>query len=211
MADLLIILVVLTNLRVLATGRMTSLISWVAVQGILLGLFALLSRWSHLTLDVFIVGFVALILKGYVFPRFLLQTTKTVHVGREIEPYIGYIASILIGVLALIVSLWLGTRLQIPGRDMSRLLIPATLFSIFTGQFIIISRKMAIAQVSGFLVMENGAFMLGVGTLYYAPFLVEIGVLLDMFAAVLIWTVLIRFMNRAFHNIDTHELQRLKG
>ncbi|HNW37051.1 MAG TPA: hydrogenase, partial [Candidatus Ozemobacteraceae bacterium] len=103
------------------------------------------------------------------------------------------------------------TRLRIPGGDMSRLVIPATLFSVFCGQFIIVSHKKALSQVVGFLVMENGAFMLGVGTLYYAPFLVEIGVLLDMFVAVLIWTVVIRYLNRAFHHIDTHELDHLKG
>ena len=210
MGDILIILVVLTNLRLLASGRIASLITWVAVQGVVLGLFALLARWAHLTPDVFMVGVVALILKGFVFPRLLHHVTKAVHANRESEPYVGHIASILIGLVALTVSLWLGTRLHIPGGDTSRLLVPATLFSVFCGQFLIVSRKNAISQVLGFLVMENGAFMLGVGTLYYAPFLVEIGVLLDMFVAVLILTILIRGMNRAFHNINTNQLNRLR-
>ena len=211
MADLLLTLVILTNLRLLATGCMTSLITWTAFQGVVLGLFALLSRWAHLTPDVFMVGLVALVLKGLVFPWIMLGAAKTVHAEREVEPYVGYIPSILIGLAALAVSLWLGTHLRIPGLDVSRLVVPATIFSVFCGQFLIVSRKKAIAQVVGFLVMENGAFILGVGTLYYAPFLVEIGVLLDLFVAVLIWTVLIRFMNRAFHHLDTHELRHLKG
>ena len=74
-----------------------------------------------------------------------------------------------------------------------------------------VSRKNAISQVIGFLIMENGTFMLGVGTLYYAPFLVEIGALLDILVAVLVWSVLIRYMHRAFHNITTEELTHLKG
>jgi len=211
MNDLLIILVVLANMRMLATSRIESLITWVSVQGVLLGLFALQARWAHLTLDVLVVGLTALVLKGFVFPWLLRPVANMVHASREEDPYVGYIASTLIGMGALIVSLWLGTRLHIPGGDMSRLVVPATLFSVFCGQFIIVSRKKALSQVVGFLVMENGAFMLGVGTLYYAPFLVEIGVLLDMFVAVLIWTVLIRYLNRAFHHIDTHELDHLKG
>lgn len=211
MNDLLIILVVLTNMRMLATSRIESLITWVSVQGVLLGVFALQARIAHLTLDVLVVGLSALALKGYVFPKLLQPVANVVHAGREEEPYVGYITSTLIGIAALIVSLWLGTRLRIPGGDMSRLVVPATLFSVFCGQFLIVSRKKALSQVVGFLVMENGAFMLGVGTLYYAPFLVEIGVLLDMFVAVLIWTVIIRYLNRAFHHIDTHELDHLKG
>lgn len=211
MADLLIILVVLTNLRLLATSRIESLIFWTGFQGMLLGVFALLSRWLHLTPDVLIVGLTAFVLKGIVFPLMLLRVVRTVDCKREADPYVGFIASTIIGLLAFMVSLWLGTRLPLPGNDMSRLVLPATLFSIFSGLFLIISRKNAISQVMGFLVMENGAFMLGVGTLYYAPFLVEIGALLDILVAVLIWSVLIRYMNRAFHSINTHGLDHLKG
>lgn len=211
MADLLIILVVLTNLRLLSTGRIASLITWASFQGMVLGLFALLARRAHLTPDVFMVGVVAFFLKGFVFPWLLHSVSRSVHAGREEDPFVGYIGSILIGLVALVVSLGLGERLPIPGNDTSPLVVPATLFSVFCGQFLMIARKKAITQVVGFLVMENGAFMLGVGTLYYAPFLVEIGTLLDMLVAVMIWAVVIRYMNRAFHSIDTHELQRLKG
>ena len=211
MLDLLIILVVLTNLRLLATSRIESLISWTGVQGLLLGIFALLSRWEHLAPDVVLVGITAFTLKGIVFPVMLFKLTRAVHSKREADPYVGFIASTIIGLLAFIASLWLGERLPLPGNDMSKLVLPATLFSIFSGLFLIISRRNAISQVIGFLVMENGTFMLGVGTLYYAPFLVEIGALLDILVAVLIWSVLIRFMNRAFHNIDTQKLTHLKG
>jgi len=210
-ADFLIILVVLTNLRQLSSGRIVTLINWAALQGMILGIFALVARWTHLSADVFMVGVVAFVLKGFVFPRLLLSAGRTVHAGREEEPFVGYIASTLIGLIALVVSLWLGTRLPIPGNDISKLLVPCTLFSIFCGLFLIVSRKKAISQVVGFIVMENGAFTLGVGTLYYAPFLVEIGALLDVFVAVFIYTVLIRYMNRAFHSIDTDELMHLKG
>lgn len=211
MADILIIIVVLTNLRLLATSHVVSVIEWIAVQGVTLGIFALEARFAHLSLDVFIIAVVAIVLKGYVFPRLLFEVLRAVHVNREVEPFVGYIASTLIGLVALVVSLWLGTRLPIPGTDMSRLVVPATLFSVFCGQFIIVTRRKAITQVAGFLIMENGAFLLGVGTLYYAPFLVEIGVLLDMWVAVLIWTVLIRYLNRAYRHINVDELRRLQG
>ncbi len=211
MLDLLIILVVLTNLRLLATSRIESLITWTGIQGSLLGIFALASRWAHLAPDVLMVGVTAFILKGFVIPILLFRLINVVHSKREADPYVGFIASNIIGLLAFIAALWLGSRLPLPGNDMSKLVLPATLFSIFSGLFLIISRKNAISQVIGFLIMENGTFMLGVGTLYYAPFLVEIGALLDILVAVLVWSVLIRYMHRAFHNITTEELTHLKG
>lgn len=211
MADILIILVVLSNLRLLTSGRMVSLIEWAGFQGLILGVFTLVSGRSHLTIDVALVGVGALIMKGIVFPKLLLHTTLELQGGREMEPYVGYIASTLIGLVALMLSLWLGTQLHIPGGEVSRLLVPGMLFTVFCGQFLMVARKKAISQVVGFLVMENGVFLLGVGTFYHTPFLVEIGAMLDMFVAILIWGVLIRNMNRAFHHIDTHELRRLRG
>ncbi|NCB40334.1 MAG: hydrogenase, partial [Erysipelotrichia bacterium] len=71
MLDLLIILVVLTNLRLLATSRIESLITWSGIQGSLLGIFALASRWAHLAPDVLMVGITAFILKGIVIPILL--------------------------------------------------------------------------------------------------------------------------------------------
>ncbi len=211
MLDLLIIMVVLTNLRLLATSRIESLISWAGIQGMVLGIFALLSRWKHLEPDIFVVGLAAFSFKGIVIPAMLFRLVVAVRSKREADPYVGFIASNLIGLLAFVGALWLGHRLPIPGNDMSNLVLPATLFSIFSGLFLIISRKNAISQVIGFLTMENGTFVLGVGTLYYAPFLVEIGALLDILVAVLVWSVLIRYMNRAFHGITTEQLTKLKG
>ena len=211
MANTLLILVILTNIQLLATNRMASLITLVAVQGMLLGVFALCARWAHIELGVLILGVAAIALKGFVFPWLLRRALKVVHAKRELQPFVGYVASLLIGVLALIFALWIGSRLHIPGKEISHLIVPATIFSVFSGLFLTISRKKAISQVVGFLVMENGVFMLGVGTLYYAPFLVEIGVLLDMLVAVLLMTLLITSMHRVFRHIDTHQLKRLKG
>jgi hydrogenase-4 component E len=211
MAETFLILIILTNLRLLTTSHLDSLITWVAVQGILLGFFALASRWAHLTTGVLVIGVVAILLKGFVFPKLLRKARKIIHARRELEPYIGYIASLFIGVAVLILSLWLGSHVHIPGKQVLPLIIPATIFSVFCGLFLIVSRKKALMQVAGFLIMENGAFMLGVGTLYYAPFLVEIGVLLDMLVAVFIMNIMINSLHRAFKHTDTHLLSRLKG
>ena len=211
MAGVLFLLVVRTSLRMLCQSRLVGLIRGAAWQGVALGCFALLVRWEAHAPGMLLSGVLMLVLKGGVFPWFLLYVARQVHLARELQPTVGYIPSLLIGLAALAGAIRLARHLPMLPTPASHLLVPAALFCVFTGLFLMIGRRMALTQVVGFLVLENGIFLMGLALPHEAHFLVEIGVLLDMFVAVLIWTVLIRAMNRVFHHIDTHELQRLKG
>ena len=211
MTELLLILVILTNLRLLATGRMASYIMWVAVQGVLLGFLAIAAHWTDLSGETLVIAVGAILLKGWAFPKLMFRTLHVIGTSREVQPYVGFVSSLVIGMAALSVSLWLGSRLSMPGELVSQLIVPASLFAVFNGLFLMISRKNAVAQVVGYLVLENGAYTLGVGALQHTPFLVEIGVLLDLLVAVFLMSMMIHNIHRAFSHIDTHELRRLRG
>jgi hydrogenase-4 component E len=131
-------------------------------------------------------------------------------VTREIEPYVGYVASLVSGVLALGVSFWMCTRLPMPEDIASPWLAPVAFFSIFAGLFLIVSRKRAVNQVLGFLVLENGIYTFGVGVAARTPLLVEAGVLLDVFVAVFVMGITIFHINREFDHIDVDRLSTLK-
>ena len=60
------------------------------------------------------------------------------------------------------------------------------------------TRRKAIMQVLGYLLLENGIFMFGLLLLEAMPFLVEIGVLLDLFAAVFVMGIIIHHISREF-------------
>ena len=149
-------------------------------------------------------------IKGIVFPWFLFRAVREAEVIREIEPYVGYVASLVLGVLALGVSFWMCTRLPMPENIASPWLAPVALFSIFAGLFLIVSRKRAVNQVLGFLVLENGIYTFGVGVAARTPLLVEVGVLLDVFVAVFVMGITIFHINREFDHIDVDRLSTLK-
>ena len=102
-------------------------------------------------------------IKGVVFPWLLFRAIREAEIAREIEPYVGYVASLVAGVVALGASFWMCTRLPIPEDIASPWLVPVSFFSIFAGLFLIVSRKRAVNQVLGFLVLENGIYTFGVG------------------------------------------------
>jgi hydrogenase-4 component E len=202
--------VLLTNLKLLGSSRLGASIRVVAVQGMVLGLLPILAHWHELSLHFALLAVGTIAIKGVVFPWFLFRAIREADIGREIEPYVGYAASLATGAVALGVSFWVCTKLPIPENIASPWLAPVSFFSIFAGLFLIVSRKRAVNQVLGFLVLENGIYTFGVGVAARTPFLVEVGVLLDVFVAVFVMGITIFHINREFDHINTARLSVLK-
>jgi len=78
------------------------------------------------------------------------------------------------------------------------------------GFFLIMSRRIAISQVLGYLVLENGVFVFGMALVPEQPYLVELGILLDIFVGVFVMGIIIFHINREFDHIDVHRLADLK-
>lgn len=208
--DLLMVLLLFTNLRLLGMSRLGGSIRTVAGQGVLLGVIALLAHADHLTGRVLLIGLAGMTLKGFVFPVLLFRALRGAKVRREIEPFVGYTASILAGVAAFLISLLVAARLPLPDAAVSSLMVPAALSTLFVGLFLIVSRKKALTQVLGYLVFENGIYAFGVSVALQAPLLVELGVLLDIFVAVFVMGITIFQISREFDSIDTTRLATLK-
>ena len=209
--NLILVLVVLTNLKLLASSRLGASIRVVAAQGMVLGLLPVLAHVHELSLHFAAMALGTIALKGVVFPWLLFRALREAEVTREVEPYVGYISSILVGLMALAASFWLGGRLPVTTTGVSSLLVPSALFSILAGLFLIVARKRAVNQVLGFLVLENGIYTFGVGVVAETPFLVELGVLLDAFVAVFVMGIAVYHINREFDHIEVNRLDRLKG
>jgi len=208
--NLILVIVVLTNLKLLGSSRLGASIRVVAAQGMVLGLLPILAHWNELSLRFGLLAVGTIAIKGVVFPWFLFRAIREAEIGREIEPYVGYAASLVTGAVALGVSFWVCTKLPIPENIASPWLVPVSFFSIFAGLFLIVSRKRAVNQVLGFLVLENGIYTFGVGVAARTPFLVEAGVLLDVFVAVFVMGITIFHINREFDHISTDRLSTLK-
>lgn len=207
--DAAIALVVLANLRLLGTSRLVACVRIVALQGILLGLLPLLSHAGDLTLRVVLQVAASTISKGVVFPWLLTRAVRGADVRRELDPIVGYTPSLLVGGALLGVALWLGWRLPLPGPVGSQFLVAVAFFTIMTGLFIIVARRMAIAQVLGYLAMENGIYAFGLVFAEREPLLVEMGIFLDVFMAVFVMGIMIYNINREFSHIEADRLSDL--
>ncbi len=209
--ELATVLIFLANLAMLGSSELGACVRMVAAQGILLGLLTLIVRADGLTVRLLILGVLSIAVKGYVFPFLLLRGIREAGVRREVEPFVGYVASILSGLLMLAASMWLAAQIPLPVTAMSSFQIPVALSTIFTGLFLVVSRRKALNQVIGYLVFESGIYMFGITAVGEIPFLVELGVLLDVFVAVFVMGIAINHINREFDHIDADQLSSLKG
>jgi hydrogenase-4 component E len=209
LTDPVLVILLLTNLMILGSSSLSACIRLVAVQGVVLGLLPLVIEGAA-TPRLLVLAGGSMVLKGFVFPWLLSRALREAAVRREVEPVVGYTTSLIIGVAALCVALWLSSRLPLPPGLGASQALPLALFMIQVGLFLIVSRNKALLQVLGYLVLENGIYAFGVGLALREHLLVELGVLLDVFVAVFVMGIIIFHISREFDHIDVDQLSKLK-
>ncbi|MCC6678127.1 MAG: hydrogenase [Phycisphaerales bacterium] len=207
--DAMLVMVLLLNFFVLGSSRIRSIIYTVAGQGVLLGLLPVMVH-EGIGLRQAVVSVGAIGLKAVIIPRMLMRAMTDLPIRREIQPLIGFRTSLLLGAVATAASMGLAARLPTLGSAGSQLLVPASLATILTGFIILTTRIKAITQVLGYLILENGVFIFGVLLLEAMPFLVEVGVLLDLFVAIFVMGIIINHISREFSSVSTERLSTLK-
>jgi hydrogenase-4 component E len=209
--NVILALVVISCVFLLGSSRMRTSIRVTALQGVALGALPLLVGEDHLFhSSVWLLSLGGMILKGGLLPWLLMTALVRSRAKREIEPFVGFSASLLIGLGLLGLSALVALRL---GRDSALIapqLLAVALFLVLTGLFLIISRRKAITQTLGYLVMENGIFAAGIGLGHEFPLLVEMGVMLDVFVGVFLMGIMLFHIDHEFDHIDADRLTELR-
>lgn len=211
--DSVFVLVVLLDLMMLATSRLATCIRIFALQSVLLALMPVAGEALHGEAPephAYLIAGGAIALKVILIPTVLLRILRSGEIHREVEPFIGFTASVLLGALIVAGSFAVAARLPLPSPPMSDLVLPSAIATVFIGLLTLVSRVKAITQVVGFLVVENGIFLFGLLLVRQTPVLVEMGILLDLFVGVFIMGIVVYHIRREFDHMDTHLLDALR-
>lgn len=207
--DPLLIVALAMNFVALGVSRIRGVIHAVAFQGVLLGI---LPFFVHLEIHGRVIVLVAVTigLKGFVIPAFLIRAMREADIQHEIKPIVSFMSSLLLGAIGTGLAMVFSSTLPLADHHTDSLLVPASLATVWTGFLMLTTRKKAIMQVLGYLLLENGIFLFGLLLLEVMPFLVEVGVLLDLFTGVFVMGIIIHHINREFASISTEYLTELK-
>ncbi len=207
--DFLIALLMLTNFTLVATSRINKAIQITVVQGVLLGMLPIamgLGRHVHILLMVAI----AITVKAWLIPYLFRRALHKVKIQREVSPNIGFTTSLILCALGTGLSLLLTSNLPMAPGNGNNLFVPASLSTLLTGFLLLISRRKALTQVVGYLVLENGIYLFGLLLIEDMPLLVETGILLDLFVGIFVMGIVINHISVAFDSTDTRHLAELK-
>jgi hydrogenase-4 component E len=207
--DPLLILALTLNFAALGVSRIRAAIQVVALQGFLLGLLPLIVH-PETGLRAILLVLAIIALKGFVIPGLLYRAMREANITYEIHPAINYMTSLLLGALGTGLALVFSSTLPLAEEHTDLLIVPASLATVWTGFLLLTTRRKAITQVVGYLFLENGIFLFGLLLLEAMPFLVEIGVLLDLFTGVFVMGIIIHHINREFASLSTENLAELK-
>jgi hydrogenase-4 component E len=208
--DTVLVLLILTNLHLLGSSRISACIRTVASQAVLLGIVSLLAQRGDVGLRLLLLAAGSTVIKAGILPWLLRRAARETGVQTEDEPLVGFTTSLLLGLGLLGAAMHVAGRLPLPSNDESSLLVAVALFTIMVGLLLIVSRRKAVMQTLGYLAMENGIYAFGLAFAVEEPLLVEMGVLLDVFVAVFVMGIAIHHISREFDHIDTDRLSALK-
>ena len=129
-------------------------------------------------------------------------------ITRETEPYLPNFVSLIIVTLIIIITITLTG--SITDKHLDKTIFVVALSTLFTGLYLIVSRKKIITHVIGYLVIENGVFILSLAVGNEMPMLVNLGVMLDVFASVLILGLFFNRIGDFLKDPDVNVLRNLK-
>lgn len=208
--NLLIGLAMGLNLLALGSGRLPSLIGAVAGQGVVLGVMPLVIEHDRFDWRVAAVALATMAGKGLVIPTLLRRAMRAANIDREIQPFLGYVPSLLLGAGGTIAAVALARALPLLPEHAGSLIVPGAIASILTGFVLLIGRVKAISQVCGYLILENGIYLFGLLLIHSTPLLVESGILLDVTVGVFVIGIIVDRIQRAFDSLDTRKLTTLR-
>jgi len=203
-------LVLIFGLILLWRRGVTAYISAFTWQSIVLSGVTVVVAYFGNDHELYWVAACLFLLKGLVIPRLLKRMARRFAAERELEPYVNTATSLVVSGLLVLFGYAITRPLVALSQLPTRAGMPLAMGLILVSLFVLISRKKALTQIVGFLMLENGLALLAVLGTFGIPLIVELGVFLDVLLGFLVMQVFIYQIHETFESIDVEQLNRLR-
>jgi hydrogenase-4 component E len=208
MLSFLTILFALTLIYLSIAERFRSFSKLIAIQGFLLFGIAILELTEMNTANLIFIVSETIIFKAIIVPLILYRIINRIRIYKVHTKALPGFYSLLFTIIGLFLSIILASSLADKYTDTVYMTI--ALFTLFTGLLIIVTHKLLFSHMIGFLVIENAVFMFSLAAGKEMPMLINIGILLDIFASVLILGIFINKIGSQNRDLMADSLSTLK-
>ena len=208
MIDVLLITFIITLFYMAIANRMLTYLKVLALQGILLFVVVFLQLKEINPVNLALILLETIVFKSVAVPLFMAYVLKRNNITREAEPFLPNFVSLIITTFIVVVTILLAN--QVKDTNLDKIFFVVALSSLFTGLYFIATRRKIITHVIGYLIIENGVFVLSLAVGNEMPMLVNLGIMLDIFASVLILGIFMNKIGDVFKDVDVDQLSNLK-
>jgi hydrogenase-4 component E len=208
MTNVLLIIFIISLLYVTIGNRIITYVRVLALQGVLLFGVTFLQLHEIQTWNLVLILLETVVFKAVAVPMFLSYLIRRNKITRETEPYLPHFISLIIVTIIVVITVLLANSIKDTYLD--KIFFIVSLSTLFTGLYFIATRKKIITHVMGYLMIENGVFVLSLAVGNEMPNLVNLGIMLDVFASVLILGIFLNKIGDVFKDVDVDQLTNLK-
>jgi hydrogenase-4 component E len=208
-------LILVSSFVLIANKRVNAYVRTFRLQSLLLALCAGVLGVSNLLhgegFELLIVSILIVAIKVVFIPKLLKVTIQKVEYSVEKDFFLNIPVSIIICCGIFLLTYFMVSGIEGLDNADTRVYLVNSISVVLIGLFFMISRKKAIGQIVGFLIIENGLFTAAIMTTRGIPMIIELGIFLDVLTAVLIMGILVFRINENFESIDINKLKKLRG
>jgi hydrogenase-4 component E len=206
---LLAALVLFLSFVLLAQSRLVSAIHAFAWQGVLVAAVTAVVALTGDSHHLYFSAGLTLVLKALLIPWMLHRQVRRLELERHSETLQRPALSIMAAVGLVIFSSWLVLPMVAEELTFTRNIVAISLAVVLIGFLMMVVRQQAVAQVLGFMSIENGLFLAAVSATGGMPLIVELGVAFDVLVAMVLFGVFFFQIRESIDSLDVDRLNRL--
>jgi hydrogenase-4 component E len=208
MVNVLLITFTITLLYLSIANRLMTYVKLIALQGVILFGVTFVELREINTLNLAFILLETIVMKTLAIPLFLGYVIRKNNITRETEPYLPNFISLIVVTLIIITTFLVSN--SITDLKLDKIYFVVALTALFSGLYLIITRKKIITHVIAYVIIENGVFILSLAVGNEMPMLVNLGILLDIFVSVFLLGIFVNKVGDVVKDIDISQLSNLK-
>lgn len=198
-----------TSFVLLEQARLVAAIHAFAWQGVLVAMVTAVVAAGAGLEHLFFSAALTMALKAVLIPWMLHRLVRRLELDRHSEPLRHPVLVVMAAVALVIFSYWLVLPMVQEELKFTRNIVAVSLAVVLIGLLMMTVRQQAVAQVLGFMSMENGLFLAAVSATGGMPLVVELGVAFDVLVAMVLFGVFFFQIRQSIDSLDVDRMNRL--
>ncbi len=161
--------------------------------------------------EIYVAALLTFTIKIIIVPKILIKVTSKINneFKNETKPYISIRMSLVVSAILIAMSYFLTQQIQLGSDTIATMFLPVSISLLLIGLLVMVGRKIALNQIVGLLILENGLFLFTIALTHGISLVIEIGIFIDILVGIVISSILIHRIGYTFDSIDEIELKHV--